>query len=60
MDETDQELMARHGITVESKNFYHYGGYRYERLADAVNYAVIQETLHSGKAQGPHSGSAID
>ena len=42
MDEHDNSLMAQYGITAETKVLFHYDGYRYERLADAVNYARLQ------------------
>ena len=44
MDEHDNSLMAQYGITAETKVLFHYDGYRYERLADAVNYARLQQT----------------
>ncbi len=42
MDEHDNRLMAQYGITAETKLLFHFDGYRYERLADAVNYARLQ------------------
>ena len=44
MDEQDKQLMARYGITAETKVVFHYDGHRYERLADAANYARLQQT----------------
>ena len=44
MDEHDTSLMAQYGITAEDKVLFHYDGHRYERLADAVNYAKLQQT----------------
>jgi hypothetical protein len=43
MTEEDLMLMHQHGITSEQKTVYHYRGYAYARLVDAVNYAVITE-----------------
>jgi hypothetical protein len=42
MTEYDEQLMTRHGITAETKVVFHYAGHRYDRLADAVNYATAQ------------------
>lgn len=39
--EEQHQQMAHFGITVEQKTFYHYQGYVYERLADALAYAEI-------------------
>lgn len=44
MDEHDTSLMTQYGITAETKVLFHFDGYRYERLADAVNYARLQQT----------------
>ena len=44
MDEHDTGIMAQYGITAEKKVLFHYNGFRYERLADAVNYARLQQT----------------
>jgi len=44
MDENDEILMAEYGITAEAKFVFHYDGRRYDRLADAVNYARMQRT----------------
>jgi len=38
---SDGELMATYGISFDGKQ-YGYAGYRYDRLADAVNYARSQ------------------
>jgi hypothetical protein len=35
----DEQTMDALGITYESKSVYHYKGFRYDRLADAVRYA---------------------
>jgi hypothetical protein len=39
MNSEDKALMEKFGITAESKTVFHFGGHRYERLNDAVNYA---------------------
>ncbi len=44
MDEHDTSLLAQYGITAETKVLFHFDGHRYERLADAVNYARLQQT----------------
>jgi len=49
MDDEDERLMAQLGITAEPKTIFHYAGYRYERLADAVNYARVLEALPENK-----------
>lgn len=41
MTEDDKQTMDAHGITHESKSVYHYKGFRYERLTDAIRYAEI-------------------
>lgn len=43
MDEHDKKLMTQYGITAETKILFHYDGYRYERLTDAVKYAGLQQ-----------------
>ena len=48
MDEHDERLMVQYGITAETKVLFHYDGYRYERLADAVSYAKRQQTPSKG------------
>lgn len=42
MNKHDEKLMLEHGITAETKVVFHYGGYLYERLLDAVSYAKIR------------------
>jgi hypothetical protein len=37
--EEEKELASRCGITVEPKTVYHYKGYKYDRLQDALNFA---------------------
>jgi hypothetical protein len=39
MNSDDQTIMEEFSITAESKKIFHFEGYRYERLSDAVNYA---------------------
>ena len=48
MNEHDESLMAKYGITTETKVLFYYEGYRYERLADAVNYARLQQPPSKG------------
>jgi hypothetical protein len=44
MQDDDEKLMARYGIVAEARTLFHYDGYRYERLADAANYARTQQS----------------
>lgn len=53
MDEHDEALMNQYGITAEAKILYHFEGYRYERLADAVNYAIKRADRQSGSSALP-------
>lgn len=46
-NEDDQVLMAKYGISFEDWR-YKYQDYRYDRLADAVNYASSQNTVPTG------------
>lgn len=46
-NETDQVLMTKYGIIFEEWR-YKYQDYRYDRLADAVNYASSQNTVPTG------------
>ena len=39
MDIDEKNLMEELGITAESKTIFHFDGYRYDRLIDAINYA---------------------
>jgi hypothetical protein len=39
MTEEEKELTNRYGITATDKTVYHYKGYKYDRLQDALNYA---------------------
>lgn len=60
MTEHDEELMTRHGITAETKVVFHYAGYRYDRLADAVNYATAQAALPDKRRSPQASGDHVD
>lgn len=53
---TDEEaaLLVRFGITAEPTTIYHYAGFRYERLEDALRFAEIESTRsESAAADGP-------
>ena len=39
MTEEDKKAMAKYGITHEQRTVFFWKDYKYERLADAVNYA---------------------
>ena len=41
MTDEDTKLMETYGITVETKMVYHFDGYKYDRLSDAVKYAKV-------------------
>ena len=43
LDESDEELMRKYGISVTEKKMFTYKNYKYERLADAVNYAILEQ-----------------
>lgn len=45
-DETDVELMSKYGITFDGER-YRYQEYKYDRLADAANYAKLQMSRHT-------------
>ncbi len=53
MTDEEKKLMDEHGITFETKTVFHYQGYRYDRLQDAVNYA--QKAGSSSLAPGNRS-----
>ena len=55
MNEHEEKLMAQYGITAETKPLFHYEGYRYERLADAVKYA--QQSQSRNNDTSPHTES---
>ncbi|MEJ2088078.1 MAG: hypothetical protein P8Y69_06315 [Gammaproteobacteria bacterium] len=56
MDEHGERLMAQYGITAETKMLFHYDGRRYERLADAVNYARMQHAPPKNNDPSQDSG----
>jgi len=60
MDEHDKELMAQYGITAETKLLFHYDGHRYEKLADAVNYAKAQSARAKTDDTSQDSGKNVD
>lgn len=39
----EEETMKKYGISSEEKEIYIYKGYRYDKLEDAVNYAISEE-----------------
>ena len=41
MTEEDKKAMAKYGITHEQRTVFFWKDYKYERLADAVNYAKV-------------------
>jgi hypothetical protein len=41
MTEEEQQQMTRYGITAEEKTVYRYRNYKYENLAEALNFARI-------------------
>jgi len=41
MNKKDRQTMEAHGITCAPKNVYSYKDFKYDRLDDAVRYAVI-------------------
>lgn len=52
--EDQHREMALFGISAEQKTVYHYQGYVYERLADALAYARISTAkLDATKAEPP-------
>ncbi len=59
MDEHDERLMAQYGITAETKALFHYDGYRYERLADAVNFARTQQAPPNKEDTSHDSGGDL-
>ena len=60
MHDNDERLMAQYGIKAESKVLFFYGGYRYERLADAVNYARTQPAPPEQDDLPHDSGDKVD
>lgn len=53
MDEHDKQAMARYQITAETKVVFHYDGHRYDRLADAINYAKTRQPMANDIDQEP-------
>ena len=53
MNEEDKTLMAKYGITGAPKMMYSCKQYRYENLADALNYAWIDHMHFDKKPQEP-------
>lgn len=41
MSENDIALMAQYGITSEPKLIYSYKEHRYDKLQDAINFAIL-------------------
>ena len=50
MTEQETRLMEKYGITFETKTVFHFQSHKYERLADALNYAEKVE-LSSGQLE---------
>jgi hypothetical protein len=48
--EEEKQQMDLYGITTEQKTVFHYRGYRYDHLTDALNYARIDSDRR--KAEG--------
>jgi len=59
MDDHDESLMAQYAITAENKFLYHYDGYRYERLADAVNYARTKQAPQKNHDKSHDTGDVV-
>lgn len=49
MTKQEQQTMDAHGITEESKTIYHYKGFKYDRLDDAVRYALLDANRSNNK-----------
>jgi len=45
MTNEDKQLMARYGITWETRTIFRFQGHQYDRLLDALRYAKKQRTL---------------
>jgi len=60
MDDEDLETMAKYGVTAESRVVFRYGGYRYERLADAINFAKKDKHRKQGRANARGPGAGVD
>ncbi len=44
MTDEESETMERYGITHETHTIFHFAGFKYRRLEDAVSYAQKQES----------------
>ena len=51
MSDDEQKQMLRFGITIEHKTIYHYNGYRYDNLRDALRYAEIDTNRNNESAR---------
>lgn len=51
VSEDEKKLMKQYGITTEQKIVYHYLGFRYDRLTDALNYAGIDQERRSAQGE---------
>ena len=60
MDENNESLMDQNCITAETKILFHLGGYRYERLDDAVRYAKAQQAKDQAVDPLRDSGAKVD
>ena len=55
MNETEANaLMQQHGITPSQQVVYHYQGFKYSNLADAVSYAVLTGSRNTRLAAPNH------
>lgn len=52
MTDEEEALLVRFGITAEPITVYHYGGFRYERLEDALRFAEIESARSESVADG--------
>ena len=48
-----KELMERHGITAAQQTVYHYKGFRYGNLLDALNYAELSANREFARGKEP-------
>lgn len=57
-DDEAKTLMARYGITAAQKTVYHYKGFKYENLMDALDYAELATEHESSlRYDGKMSGT---
>lgn len=47
----DSKLMTKYNIERETKSVFHSGGYKYDRLEDAVKYAKLADELPSASTE---------